>query len=705
MAALEPGDPHHIGRYHLLRRLGEGGMGLVYLGASPAGRAVAIKVVRPELAGDGEFRARFRAEVEAAQKVSGAFTSPVVDADPDGTVPWLATAYVNGLSLKETIERHGPMPEPLLRTLGAGLGEALIAIHEAGLLHRDLKPANILLAKDGPRVIDFGISKAADSATLTSEGQFIGSPGYMSPEQIRGTRLTAAADVFSFGAVLAFAATGRPPYGREALATIVHRTLHQAPDLRGVPASLERMVAACLSRDPAQRPPATLLSSLLAAQPVTPGWLPDVIGHELRRREDTLVLDLRALARARTRRRLLTGGAAAAGLAVIGGGTAAALARGEGHGPAPKLLWRSAVEDEDASPDVLSRTIISSGQASVYRCYSLATGKQISSREFADAAIGPTVFYAAASSGDSVTAMDESPTVTWTYRTPERFQYPYLQGPANGLLALTDQAKTLIGVNSATGRQLWIHQWPAGTSYVALYGIQGRTVLATGVHGTDSDLVALDTATGAVRWSTSSPTSTAVPGNGTLVFRNPSHTTLDALSIDTGQKVWSADLRNAASMPDRDRQLSLQPTVANGLVYMGGPTIYALDAATGRPRWTYTPASSGDPDRSFLVKGRYAYVLDPPKLLTLDARTGRRLWSVSTPAAGTAPLFAAGRMICTAVTGNTGAGLYGWNAATGRLVWNHPTTATDPSSTWSVGVHGPIIAAARAKTLYAFRLG
>lgn len=213
-----PGDPDRIGRYRVLRRLGEGGMGRVYLGASPAGRAVAIKVVRPELAGDPGFRARFRAEVAAAQRVSGAFTSPVVEAEPDGTVPWLATAYVNGLSLRETVERYGPMPEPLLRTLGAGLGEALVAIHAAGLLHRDLKPANILLAKDGPRVIDFGISKAVDhdasahgpTQALTSDGQIIGSPGYMSPEQIRGGTLTASADVFAFGAVLAFAATGRP---------------------------------------------------------------------------------------------------------------------------------------------------------------------------------------------------------------------------------------------------------------------------------------------------------------------------------------------------------------------------------------------------------------------------------------------------------------------------------------------------------------
>lgn len=711
MAALEPGDPLHIGRYRLLRRLGEGGMGRVYLGASPAGRAVAIKVVRPELAADQQFRTRFRAEVEAAQMVSGAFTSPVVDADPDGAVPWLATAYVNGLDLKETVKRHGPMAEPLLRTLGAGLGEALTAIHEAGLLHRDLKPANILLAKDGPRVIDFGISKAADRATLTSEGQVVGSPGYMSPEQIRGTRLTTAADVFAFGAVLAFAATGRSPYGRGTVPTIIHRTLHEEPDLDGVPASLTQMVAACLSRDPDRRPPAKLLLPLLAAQPVTPGWLPGAIAHELQQREDTLVLDLRAITRANTRRRLLAGGAAAAGLAVIGGGTATALGMtqgGKGHRLVlPKLLWRTAIKgEEDSSLTVLSRAIICSvNRDTVFRCYSLATGKQLWSSEWGDVTTAPTLIYALARSGGTLTAMDESRTVKWTYSLPMKADFPYLMGPTNGVLALTDQAKTIVGLNPATGSQLWIHQWPAQTSSAALYGIQGRTLLATGVQDHGSQLLALDTTTGAVRWSNPDPAPTVMPGSGNLFFCNPSHTTLDALSIDTGRKVWSADLPRAAASPDRDSELSLDVTVANGLVYTGGPTIYALDAATGRQRWTYTPTSPGGQERTFLINGGYFYILDNPQLVALDARTGRRLWSVSTPAVRTAPLLVSGGLICTGVADTTGAGLYGWDAKTGRLVWNYPTAAPDPTIQWALDTRGPILAAANSNTLLAFHLG
>lgn len=711
VAALEPGDPDRIGRYRLLRRLGEGGMGLVYLGASPAGRAVAIKVVRPELAGDLDFRARFRGEVEAAQKVSGAFTSPVVEADPDGTVPWLAIAYVNGLSLKETIERYGPMPEPLLRTLGAGLGEALIAIHEAGLLHRDLKPANILLAKDGPKVIDFGISKAADTATLTTEGQFIGSPGYMSPEQIHGTRLTPAADVFAYGAVLAFAATGRPPFGKDAVPTIIHRTLHEEPDLRGVPASLAQMVTACLSRDPDRRPPAKLLLALLAAQPVTPGWLPDGMGDELRQREETLVLDLRALDRARTRRRLLVGGAAAAGLAAIGGGIAAVLTATQdekGHRLAPpKLLWRTAIKDEDdITLDVLSRSIISSADKvseNELRCYSLATGRQIWSQS-SQTAVGPTLIYTMAGSGGTVVAMDESQTVKWTYNAPAKYRFPDLMGPANGLLALSGD-RTIIGLNPTTGRQLWIRQWPQA-SYTVLYGIQGRTLLGEAAKEKgESRHLALDITTGAVRWSSPRETLLLAPGNGDLVFNSSSRTTLNALSVDTGRKVWSADLPNAARDPDGMDALSLNATVANGLVYMDGPTIYALDAATGRQRWTYTPTSPSGQERTFLLNGRYAYILDNPQLVALDARTGRRLWSVNTPAPTTAPLVAAGGLICTGVAGTTGAGLYAWDSKTGQIVWNYPITTSASTKQWKLRANGPILAAAHGNALLAFHLG
>jgi len=717
MAALEPSDPRHIGRYRLLRRLGEGGMGLVYLGASPAGRAVAVKVVRPELAGDPRFRARFRAEAEAARKVSGAYTSPVVDADPTGPVPWLATAYVNGLSLKETVERYGPMPEPALRTLGAGLGEALIAIHEAGLLHRDLKPGNILLARDGPRVIDFGISKAADGTALTAGG-LLGSPGYMSPEQIRGTRLTAATDVFAFGAVLAYAATGRPPYGRDTVPSIIHRTLHEPPDLDGVPESLLKMVAACLSTDPEHRPPTRLLPPLLAAQPVTPGWLPGGLGDELQQREDTLVMDLRTVTRARTRRRLLIGGAAVAGLAVMGGGTAAALDRGDRRLRPPRFLWQATTGGDGLAPHVTPRAIVTEDRTAACRGFDAATGRQLWSADYEDADVLPARIYALSKSGGSPAArgtlVTSGPLVAcdphshatlWSYQPPPTLSSLLIEVASADLLVLTDTQTTMIAIDPRTGRQVWLRQWPdSGPASLSASGVVGRTLIAGRIAPNyDFKMFGLDIATGRDRWIQANVRNAVAADPANVFFANPARTTLDALSPDTGFRLWTTDLPGAGD-PNRDDQLSLEITVAGGIVYTGSPTLYALDLRNGRHLWTYTPATPGGQDRTVLVSGDHVYILDNPQLIALDARTGKRRWSVNTPAAGTAPLIVAGGLICTGVSGATGAGLYGWNPETGKLIWNHPFHAPDPNTSWAFDTQATTLTALHSTTLLAFHL-
>ncbi|MEU1166326.1 LamG-like jellyroll fold domain-containing protein [Streptomyces sp. NPDC005921] len=256
MAALEPGDPRSVGEYQLLRRLGAGGMGRVYLGRSPGGRAVAVKVVHAELvAGQPEFRSRFRREVAAARKVSGAFTAPVVDADPDAPLPWLVTSYIAGPSLQEAVAERGPLPADTVLGLAAGLAEALTSIHAAGLVHRDLKPSNVLLAEDGPRVIDFGIARSVESATITRAGLMVGSPGFMSPEQVAGAEVTGASDVFALGAVLAFAATGGNPFGAGPTPALLYRVVHDEPDIGAVTdPALAVLVADCLAKDPARRP-------------------------------------------------------------------------------------------------------------------------------------------------------------------------------------------------------------------------------------------------------------------------------------------------------------------------------------------------------------------------------------------------------------------------------------------------------------------
>jgi serine/threonine protein kinase len=276
-AGLQPEDPREIGPYRLLGQLGSGGMGQVFLGMSAGGRPIAVKVIRTELATDPEFRARFRREVAAAQKVSGLFTALVVDADLDAPMPWLATAYVAGLSLTEAVRGHGPLPVRSTLALTAGLAEGLGAIHAAGVVHRDLKPSNVLLAEDGPRVIDFGISEAAEASVVAGANVLIGSPGYMSPEQVLGADIGPASDVFSLGSVLTFAATGQGPFGAGSNAALMYRLVNSPANLGDVPGELRSLVGSCLAKHPGDRPTAReLLAEVGALQPA-PGWLAESI--------------------------------------------------------------------------------------------------------------------------------------------------------------------------------------------------------------------------------------------------------------------------------------------------------------------------------------------------------------------------------------------------------------------------------------------
>lgn len=298
MQRLSEEDPQVIGAYRLLGRLGAGGMGRVYLGRSAGGRTVAVKAVHPHFALDTQFRARFRREVESARKVGGAWTAPVLDADPDAAVPWVATGYVAGPSLTEAVAEVGPLPEAAVRAIGAGLAEALTAVHGLGLVHRDVKPSNVLLALDGPRLIDFGIARATDgTASLTATGVSVGSPGYMAPEQIVGKDVTGAADVFSLGAVLTYAATGEPPFTGDSSAVLLYKVVHEEPVLGpALTGELRHLVTACLAKDPTARPTPAELSRALsgptgASALIRPGWLPGPLVERVSRQAVEL-LDL-----------------------------------------------------------------------------------------------------------------------------------------------------------------------------------------------------------------------------------------------------------------------------------------------------------------------------------------------------------------------------------------------------------------------------
>ncbi|MFD5203709.1 serine/threonine-protein kinase [Streptomyces sp. NPDC058375] len=300
MDKLGPDDPHRIGAYRLLGRLGEGGMGQVFLARSDRGRTVALKLVRRELAEQPEFRARFRQEVHAAHRVGGAWTAPVLDSDTEAPVPWVATGYVAGPSLQRIVSgrpgapvtasgAYGPLPSRSVRFLGSGLAHALQHIHGAGLIHRDLKPSNVLMTIDGPRVIDFGIARALESVAdgdLTRTGVLVGSPGFMAPEQVRGERVTTACDVFCLGSVLAYAASGRLPFGTTesgGVHALMFRIAQEDPDLTGVPEELAGVVRDCLAKDPADRPgTAEILARLGEAETDEP-WLPGTLLAQLGR--------------------------------------------------------------------------------------------------------------------------------------------------------------------------------------------------------------------------------------------------------------------------------------------------------------------------------------------------------------------------------------------------------------------------------------
>ncbi|AJE85361.1 putative serine or threonine protein kinase [Streptomyces albus] len=374
---LLPRDPASIGGYRLLARLGAGGMGVVYLGRSASGALAAVKVVHPELAGESGFLERFRREAAAARRVRGPWTAPLLGAGPEDPTPWLATAFVPGPSLAETVERFGPLPARSVRALGRMLAAALRAVHAAGLVHRDVKPGNVLLAVDGPRLVDFGIARAAEETALTSAGLVVGTPGFLSPEQAGagGGELGPPSDVFSLGALLAYAATGRAPFGSGSVEALLYRTVHDEPDLAGLdPAEdsdndLLALLRDCLAKDPSARPTAHRIETRLVEDAAPGGgWLPEEVVRDIADRSAAMLAlpdieptaagepgpdtaeDTPGTAPRRSRRRVLLLGAGAAVLAAAGGGTALWATRDEEDAAPGEPRWALGVHGDLSGP-------------------------------------------------------------------------------------------------------------------------------------------------------------------------------------------------------------------------------------------------------------------------------------------------------------------------------------------------------------------
>ncbi|WP_051301361.1 protein kinase domain-containing protein [Actinomadura rifamycini] len=639
-APLEADDPERVGRYRLVGRLGQGGMGRVYLGLSPGGRAVAVKVVRDELAEDPGFRGRFVREVRAARRVTGLFTAAVVDADPDGDPPWLATEYVPGMSLREAVAAHGPWPERSVRALGAALAEALEAVHAAGVVHRDLKPSNILLAEDGPRLIDFGISLAVEGTRLTVTGAALGTPGFMAPEQLRGGDTGPAGDVFALGAVLAHAATGDGPFGGGSAHALNYRVVHEPPNLAALPSDLAHLVARCLAKDPGARPAVSELVAELAADGPSggslaeEGWLPGPVTAELTREyarpsvepaptvvETAVLPDPPPAGRRRwARRPLLAGAAVAAVIAVVA--AVVLVSGGSGAGS-------SGASEPSASPDPPKLTQLWSYEKAPSDPPVVADG---------------TVYF----DRDSVVYAVDARTggLRWTF---DRTGIPLGLTVVGGRLYFesghNDDGGRVYALDAGTGRQVWEH--PVGSTVT-----EGPIVADGAVYfgtsefgeGGKGGVHAVDAATGRKMWSAPAGLVGGLAvADGVAYFaevgKKGREHRIHAVDARTGE-----ERLNLLDGNVRNRLASL--TAADGVLYAlsdYGGVLTARDSG-GRVRWRIETEIEEFENVEFptvrggvLYLGGNDYNEHNGTVLAVDARTGKELWREETADALTAP--------------------------------------------------------------------
>ncbi|MFG2359573.1 serine/threonine-protein kinase [Streptomyces sp. NPDC048521] len=523
-AGAEAELPEYAGHYRLESCLGSGGMGVVHLARSTSGMRLAVKVVHAEFARDPEFRGRFRQEVAAARRVSGAFTASVVDADPEAERPWMATLFIPGPTLSEHVKRNGPMAPEQLRRLMAGLAEALRDIHRVGVVHRDLKPSNVLLAEDGPKVIDFGISRPKDSELRTETGKLIGTPPFMAPEQFRRPReVGPAADIFALGSVMVHAATGRGPFDSDSPYVVAYQVVHDEPDLTGVPESLGPLVLRCLAKDPADRPtPDELMRELrsVAASYDTQAFIPAQRTGEDPAREPSGEQGAGERARRPVRERL---GKKAAlvfgGLGLVVSGAFASVQFPGGDGPAtpegtsPRTAaaafsaWQAGPVGEGAGMPQCSSALdtLFCARPGVVFALSPTDGTLLWRRSVAaESTSGPPVVSGGlvqpyTGGGSRLAALDPaSGRDVWKRRLPAGTMIRYVGGTA--LLSSPDG--TVTGVDGATGDTKWRRTFPGQgvPSFASFEGASLAYATSMAADGSSTRVTAVDPRTGDVRW-------------------------------------------------------------------------------------------------------------------------------------------------------------------------------------------------------------
>ncbi|MFE1027289.1 serine/threonine-protein kinase [Streptomyces sp. NPDC058818] len=688
-AGAEAELPEYAGHYRLESCLGSGGMGVVHLARSTSGMRVAVKVVHARYALDPEFRGRFRQEVAAARRVSGAFTAPVVDADPDAGRPWMATLYIPGPTLSEQVKRNGPMDPAQLRRLMAGLAEALRDIHRVGVVHRDLKPSNVLLAEDGPKVIDFGISRPKDSELRTETGKLIGTPPFMAPEQFRRPReVGPAADVFALGSLMVHAATGRGPFDSDSPYVVAYQVVHDEPDLTGVPETLAPLVLRCLAKEPADRPtPDELMRELrsvaaaydtqvfIPAQRVEDSSAPEVTAAP----ETTPAPEAPAEPAVRRlgRRAALVAGALC--LAVTGG-----LVSVQMSGDAEPAHRAPAAQSGPGGFGAWEAVPASKG-GGVPQC-SYAARRLLCARPGLVFAIDPADGSTLWRHSVEEAVRSEPPVVSGGLVQPEVGLLGPLEAldPATGepvwqeempaydglrcvgdMLLLTRADGMVTGVDSASGRPRWSHRIPGPSVpyFTSFAGERRPAAYATSQtpDGQRTRVTAVDPAGGDVRWDTElagtlTPVGVA-DGSVFLVAEGAAYG--DVKTVVRYTPATGATRR--VTLPIPVEQASASAGVRGDTVYLmgSGGSLVAVDMAAGKQAWRLeTGVSRGSAPVS---DGRHVYVTAPDgRLLGVDARKGELLGqtrprlgadSDKVPASLPAPLLAGGHVYAGAPDG------------------------------------------------------
>ncbi|WP_405880513.1 PQQ-binding-like beta-propeller repeat protein [Streptomyces sp. NBC_01136] len=687
----EAEHPRYAGQYLLEAQLGSGGMGIVHLARSASGLRLAVKVVHAELAQDPEFRGRFRQEVAAARRVSGAFTAPVVDADHEAEHPWMATLFIPGPTLAEHVKRNGALPTARLRHLMAGLAEALRDIHRAGVVHRDLKPSNVLLADDGPKVIDFGISRPSDSELRTETGKLIGTPPFMAPEQFRSPReVGPAADVFALGSVIVHAATGSGPFDSDSPYLVAYQVVHDEPDLAGVPEDLVGLVSRCLAKEPEDRPtPDELMTALRSVsasydtqpfipeqrggngvsvrsprtEPSTPEKLPEKLPKKPERPERP-----EKVAGRRWRLPVAVGAA----LVAVAGAFALLVDMDVQPAPVKHAEQRSKGGFQPWGLELSARGAKAEGLPqctySPHRLYCVRSGVLA-------AAVDPADGHVLWSRGDTDRGSHEST------------RAPVLSG---GLLqVISGNGDRLAGLDPITGKTRWSRDV---TRYQGLIAHVGGVVLLT---GPDSKVTALDAATGEEKWRRSIPgqpspsffsygdgVAYTVTGTGA---GNGNGTRVAAVDPETGATRWQRRLDGTLRLVGaHDGAVWFTSTGIDQYVN----AVVRYDVADRTVRRIALPLPL--PSAQAAVQGDTVYLLAAGgSLVAVNTRTSAQLWRAETSVStASAPVVAGRRLYLTAADGR----LLAVDTARGTLLGQTKARLGDGRGSLVSAIPAPVVA-------------